>query len=113
VDTFAKAHASIVTHARATSNATFRGEQEAHPGGVDHPGPGEGLFVVLCISFSVAAEEPPGPNPDGSNAFKAAHALWDELAKVIPLNTVSEERKLRAIVVIQERLLSFSADSLE
>ena len=35
------------------------------------------------------------------------------MAKVIPLNTVSEERKLRAIVVIQERLLSFSADSLE
>jgi hypothetical protein len=35
------------------------------------------------------------------------------LAKVIPLNAISEQGKLRAIVVMQERLLSFSVDSLE
>lgn len=70
-------------------------------------------FCVRWSSLKQPAEETPSPSPEGVRAIKAAHALWDELAKVIPLSAISEHGKLKAIVVMQERLLSFSADSLD
>jgi hypothetical protein len=70
-------------------------------------------FLRTLDSLKRPAEETLGPSPEGLRAIKAAHALWDELAKVIPLNAISEQGKLRAIEVMQERLLSFSVDSLE
>ena len=70
-------------------------------------------FLRTLESLKQPAEETPSPSPEGVRAIKAAHALWDELAKVIPLSAISEHGKLKAIVVMQERLLSFSADSLD
>jgi len=49
--------------------------------------------------------------PARLRVITAAHGLWAELAKVIPLNAMSEEGKQRAIAVMQERFLSFSVHS--
>ena len=51
-------------------------------------------------------------SPEGLRAIKVADALWDELVRFIPLGTISQEEKLKAIMLVQERLLSSSVDSL-
>ena len=70
-------------------------------------------FLRTLDSLKQPAEQTLGPNREGVRAIKAAHALWDELAKIIlVLNAISEHGNLKAIVVVQERLLLFSVDSL-
>jgi hypothetical protein len=68
-------------------------------------------FLRTLDSLKQPGEETPGPSPEGLRAITAAHGLWAELAKFIPLKAISEEGKQRAMAVMQERFLSFSVDS--
>jgi hypothetical protein len=61
-------------------------------------------FLRTLDSLKQPAEETLGPSPEGVRAIKAAHALCDELAQVVPrLNAISEHRKLKAIARRGER----------
>jgi len=42
-------------------------------------------FLRTLDSLKQLGEETPGPSPEGLRAITAAHGLWAELAKFIPL----------------------------